>query len=86
MSLSSGKKLGQAFQTSISINDSLDSYYLNSKYSDLCIICGSESFPAHQNIVCAQSKYFEVACQGAFEVCLIFLTKILHLTPVQSPL
>ncbi|QMW36974.1 hypothetical protein G4B11_000210, partial [Aspergillus flavus] len=34
---------------------------------DLCIICEHESFPAHQNIVCAQSKYFEVACGGAFK-------------------
>ncbi|KAE8392509.1 hypothetical protein BDV23DRAFT_170833 [Aspergillus alliaceus] len=43
------------------------SHFLNPKYSDLSIICSGEVFPAHQNIVCPQSRYFEIACDGRFK-------------------
>ncbi|GIK02037.1 hypothetical protein Aspvir_006080 [Aspergillus viridinutans] len=43
------------------------SHFLNPKYSDLSIMCGDEVFPAHQNIVCPQSTYFEIACDGGFK-------------------
>ncbi|KAH1393365.1 hypothetical protein V6000_004593 [Aspergillus fumigatus] len=42
-------------------------HYLNPKYSDLTIICNGEVFPAHRNIVCPQSMYFENACDGRFK-------------------
>ncbi|GIJ91266.1 hypothetical protein Asppvi_010231 [Aspergillus pseudoviridinutans] len=42
------------------------SNFLNPKYSDLAIFCDDEIFPAHRNIICSQSKYFEVACDGRF--------------------
>ncbi|GFF40887.1 hypothetical protein IFM46972_06363, partial [Aspergillus udagawae] len=41
--------------------------FLNPKYSDLTIICDDEDFPAHRNIICPQSKYFAVACDGRFK-------------------
>ncbi|KAF7114985.1 hypothetical protein CNMCM5793_000755 [Aspergillus hiratsukae] len=41
--------------------------FLNPKYSDLTIFCDGEDFPAHRNIVCPQSKYFEAACDGRFK-------------------
>ncbi|KAF7169365.1 hypothetical protein CNMCM5623_002128 [Aspergillus felis] len=43
------------------------SQFLNPKYSDLSIMCGDEVFPAHRNIVCPQSTYFEIACDGRFK-------------------
>ncbi|PYH75380.1 hypothetical protein BO82DRAFT_379613 [Aspergillus uvarum CBS 121591] len=44
-----------------------NSQYLNPKYSDLSIRCGDEVFPAHQNIIGPQSKYFEVTCDSSFK-------------------
>ncbi|RHZ66426.1 hypothetical protein CDV55_107178 [Aspergillus turcosus] len=43
------------------------SNFLNPKYSDKTIKCDDEVFPAHRNIICPQSKYFEVACDGRFK-------------------
>ncbi|EAS37374.3 BTB/POZ domain-containing protein [Coccidioides immitis RS] len=43
------------------------SFYLNPKYSDLTIICGTKTFPGHRIIVCSQSKYFSHACDGNFK-------------------
>ncbi|RLL97477.1 hypothetical protein CFD26_106509 [Aspergillus turcosus] len=43
------------------------SNFLNPKYSDMTIKCDDEVFPAHRNIICPQSKYFEVACDGRFK-------------------
>ncbi|KAI9832043.1 MAG: hypothetical protein M1819_004587 [Sarea resinae] len=37
------------------------------QYSDLTIICGSRQFKVHRNIVCPQSKFFEVACNSGFK-------------------
>ncbi|KAN0074894.1 BTB/POZ fold [Elaphomyces granulatus] len=45
----------------------LSSLYLNPKYSDLTIICGTEAFSAHRNIVCSRSAYFARACDGEFK-------------------
>ncbi|KAJ5729076.1 uncharacterized protein N7483_003584 [Penicillium malachiteum] len=38
------------------------SLFLNEEYSDLTIICKSEVFPAHKNILCTGSAYFKAAC------------------------
>ncbi|OJD20572.1 hypothetical protein ACJ73_08092 [Blastomyces percursus] len=43
------------------------SFYLNPKYSDLTIICGTKTFLGHRVIVCSQSKYFAHACDGNFK-------------------
>ncbi|KAF4226513.1 hypothetical protein CNMCM8980_004733 [Aspergillus fumigatiaffinis] len=43
------------------------SNFLSPRYSDLTILCDNEMFPAHRNIICPQSKYFEVACDGRFK-------------------
>ncbi|OGM39578.1 hypothetical protein ABOM_011759 [Aspergillus bombycis] len=48
------------------MKDLVLSHYLNPKYSDLSIKCGDEVVPAHQNIICPQSQYFEVACNSRF--------------------
>ena len=42
--------------------------YLSSDYSDLTIICGNKTIPAHRIIVCARSPYFRTACDGQFKV------------------
>ncbi|RDH26340.1 BTB/POZ domain protein [Aspergillus welwitschiae] len=52
---------------SLTITDIQISQFLNPKYSDLSISCGDEVFPAHRNILCPQSKYFEVACSSRFK-------------------
>ena len=44
------------------------SLYLNLKYSDLRILCGSEIFPAHRCIVCPRSGFFAGACDSEFQV------------------
>lgn len=36
------------------------------KYSDLKLVCGSETFNVHRVIVCMQSKFFAAACDGKF--------------------
>ncbi|CRG86066.1 hypothetical protein PISL3812_03069 [Talaromyces islandicus] len=45
----------------------LASLYLNPRYSDLTIICGTEVFPVHRNIVCPRSAYFARSCGGNFK-------------------
>ncbi|EED11610.1 BTB/POZ domain protein [Talaromyces stipitatus ATCC 10500] len=45
----------------------LASLYLNPQYSDLTIICGTEVFPVHRNIVCPRSSYFARSCGGNFK-------------------
>ncbi|QKX59218.1 uncharacterized protein TRUGW13939_06350 [Talaromyces rugulosus] len=64
----------QEMQSVTSDNDSsaemlnlLASLYLNPQYSDLTIICGTEVFPAHRNIVCPRSAYFARSCGGNFK-------------------
>ncbi|PYH50899.1 BTB/POZ domain-containing protein [Aspergillus niger CBS 101883] len=49
------------------MKDLVLSQFLNPKYSDLSISCGDEVFPAHRNILCPQSKYFEVVCSSRFK-------------------
>ncbi|GJP89766.1 BTB/POZ domain protein [Aspergillus niger] len=49
------------------MKDLVLSQFLNPKYSDLSIKCGDEIFPAHRNILCPQSKYFEIACSSQFK-------------------
>ena len=45
------------------------SLYLSEKHSDMKIVCGTKTFPAHKAIVCPQSEYFDKACSGKFRVC-----------------
>ncbi|KAJ5173348.1 hypothetical protein N7492_005941 [Penicillium capsulatum] len=42
----------------------ISSLFLNEQYSDLQIICEGEVFPAHKNIVCPRSGYFQRACRN----------------------
>ncbi|KAJ5752054.1 hypothetical protein N7520_008971 [Penicillium odoratum] len=42
------------------------SLHLKSEYSDMTIICGDKTFPAHKLVVCPRSKYFHRACFGGF--------------------
>ncbi|OJJ65545.1 hypothetical protein ASPBRDRAFT_532893 [Aspergillus brasiliensis CBS 101740] len=49
------------------ITDIQISQFPNPKYSDLSFKCGDEIFPAHRNILCPQSEYFEIACSGHFK-------------------
>ncbi|KAF9768027.1 hypothetical protein IL306_014744 [Fusarium sp. DS 682] len=36
-------------------------------YSDLVISCGKDRYPVHKAIVCPQSHFFKVACDGKFK-------------------
>ncbi|KAB8211824.1 hypothetical protein BDV34DRAFT_61776 [Aspergillus parasiticus] len=49
------------------MKDLVLSQFLNPKYSDLSIKCGDKVFPAHRNILCPQSEYFERACSSGFQ-------------------
>lgn len=40
----------------------------DSRYSDLTILCGDESFAVHRCIVCTRSDFFAKACDGNFIV------------------
>ncbi|OJJ83803.1 BTB/POZ domain-containing protein [Aspergillus glaucus CBS 516.65] len=46
--------------------DALASMRFDSRYSDLTILCGNESFAVHQCIVCTRSNFFSRACGGKF--------------------
>ncbi|PYI07400.1 hypothetical protein BO78DRAFT_282698, partial [Aspergillus sclerotiicarbonarius CBS 121057] len=41
--------------------------FLSTKWSDLTIVCGDKTFPAHRCVVCPQSSYFARACDGNFK-------------------
>ncbi|OJJ29601.1 hypothetical protein ASPWEDRAFT_55556 [Aspergillus wentii DTO 134E9] len=49
------------------ILDLVSSLHLNSDYSDLVIIYGGKTFPAHKLVVCPRSEYFKQACFGGFK-------------------
>lgn len=44
------------------------SYFESSKYSDLVIRCEGQEFKVHKIVVCGQSKYFSVMCDGDWKV------------------
>ena len=37
-------------------------------FSDLTLVCESERFKVHRNIVCSQSPVLKAACTGQFQV------------------
>ncbi|KAJ5663392.1 hypothetical protein N7507_004123 [Penicillium longicatenatum] len=45
----------------------IKSAHLNTKHSDMTIICQGKTFPAHKLVVCPRSKYFDRACDGRFK-------------------
>ena len=51
-----------------SIFASLSSLYLDSRFSDMTIICQGHEFKAHRAIVCTQSPFFDKALSSPFQV------------------
>ncbi|OOF92886.1 hypothetical protein ASPCADRAFT_399142 [Aspergillus carbonarius ITEM 5010] len=45
----------------------ISSLFLNAKWSDITIVCGDKKFSAHRCVVCRQSTYFSLACDGNFK-------------------
>ncbi|KAI9828218.1 MAG: hypothetical protein M1819_006808 [Sarea resinae] len=45
----------------------LTSLLATGKYSDLTIYCRGSIFKAHRAIICSQSTFFDLACQGKFK-------------------
>ncbi|KAJ5614114.1 hypothetical protein N7528_007768 [Penicillium herquei] len=42
-------------------------FFLREEYSDMKIICGDRTFPAHRIVVCTNSKWFKNACESGFQ-------------------
>ncbi|RPA75666.1 POZ domain-containing protein [Ascobolus immersus RN42] len=42
-------------------------FFLNPAFSDVTIIVGDRSFPAHRNVICSQSRFFFLALRGGFK-------------------
>lgn len=38
------------------------------EFSDFTVRCGSDAWKVHRVIVCSQSKWFQAACTGDFQV------------------
>ncbi|KAJ5273066.1 hypothetical protein N7478_008191 [Penicillium angulare] len=43
------------------------SVFLKDEYSDMKIVCGDKTFPAHKLVVCRRSTWFKVACGSGFK-------------------
>ena len=52
----------------------VSSLLTSEKYSDLTIICGDRNFKVHRAVVCTQSKFFSLACDGGFQVGVVLLS------------
>lgn len=46
----------------------LNNVFNSSDYSDLTICCKEREWKVHRAIICPQSKFFAVACNGDFKV------------------
>ena len=46
----------------------LKNVLMDGKFSDFTITCRGNTFHDHRNILCTQSRYFDVAANGAFAV------------------
>lgn len=49
-------------------NNSNASLFLSGEHSDLEIECRGWTFKAHKSVLCPQSDFFMVACNGGFKV------------------
>ncbi|CAG8175885.1 unnamed protein product [Penicillium salamii] len=47
--------------------DALSRIYHDPKYKDLTILCSDQVFSVHKCIVCTQSAFFAMACDGEFQ-------------------
>ena len=50
--------------------------FTSSDYSDLTVLCGTEKYLVHRDILCPRSQYFREACNGVLKVTLTPAAKI----------
>ncbi|KAJ5087431.1 hypothetical protein N7456_011047 [Penicillium angulare] len=50
------------------MQNTFEDLWLSRDYSDMEIICGDETFPAHRVVICRRSHWFKTACSSGFKV------------------